>query len=226
MTKFLALCLLLPALALAVLAQDTDQDVHPRVATVTFHLVWEQATPQEYTIRTQADGASTYVSRNPFKPVQPGEEKEADYLMAFTMSATSQYRIFKLAKQANFFKGDFDYKNHPIANTGQKTLTYADVERNNGTKYNHSENKAIQELTDTFEGISATIEHGRKLQFLHRYDKLGLEAELKAMEDAASSHFLAEIQAIAATLKSIAEDPAVLNIARQRARRLLAKAEK
>jgi len=44
------------------------------------------------------------------------------------------------------------------------------------------------------------------------------------MEDAAQSHNLAELQVIAPTLKSIAEDATVLNIARQRAKKLLAKA--
>jgi hypothetical protein len=44
------------------------------------------------------------------------------------------------------------------------------------------------------------------------------------MEDAAESHTPVEIQLIAPTLESIAEDHAILNIARQRAHRLLAKA--
>jgi hypothetical protein len=44
------------------------------------------------------------------------------------------------------------------------------------------------------------------------------------MESALESHNLAELQIIAPTLESIANDPAILNIARQRAKRLLAKA--
>ena len=61
--------------------------------------------------------------------------------------------------------------------------------------------------------------------YLHRFDKLGLEDELKGMENAAENHNLAELQIIAPTLKSIADDTTVLNIARQRAKRLLAKAK-
>lgn len=81
---------LLIAFASAVLSQTPEQQFHPRVPTVTFDLIWEEAVPQEYTIRTQADGPSTYVSRNPLKPVQPGEEKEPDYTLDFTMSAANQ----------------------------------------------------------------------------------------------------------------------------------------
>ena len=45
------------------------------------------------------------------------------------------------------------------------------------------------------------------------------------MEAAADSHNLAELQIIQPTLQSIAEDSTILNIARQRAKRLLAKAK-
>jgi hypothetical protein len=217
---------LLLAFAMAGTSQDQKQDFRPRVPTVSFDRVWEPITPQEFTISTKTDGPASYVSRNPLKPVAAGEEKEPDYALEFTMSPANQRKIFRLAEQANYFKGDFDFKAHRMADTGKKTLTYADETRHFQTIYNYSENKAIQELTNIFLGISNTIEHGRKLEFLHKYDKLGLEAELKAMEDAASSQNLAEIQVIAPTLKSIADDSAVLNIARQRAKRLLGKAEK
>ena len=230
--KKLCVAVLLMALAAAGLSlrtaglQTADQQFHPRVPTVTFDLIWEQATPQEFTVRTQADGPSTYLSRNPLKQLQPGEEKDPDYTLDFTMSAKDAARIFKLAQQAKYFNGDFEYRAHRIANTGKKTLTYADETRHFQTIYNHSENKAIQELTSLFQGISSSIEFGRKLQFKHKYDKLGLEAELKAMEEAAENHNLAEIQIVSATLKDIADDSSVMNIARQRARRLLAKAGK
>jgi hypothetical protein len=225
--KKLCVAVLLMALAATGLClQTADQQLHPRVPTVTFDLVWEQATPQEFTIRTQADGPSSYLSRNPLKPVPEGEEKDPDYTIDFSMSAKDAARIFKLAQHANYFNGDFEYRAHRIANTGKKTLTYADETRHFQTVYNHSENNAIQELTSIFQGISSTIEFGRKLQFKHKYDKLGLESELKAMEDAADNHNLAEIQVVSSTLKDIADDSSVLNIARQRARRLLAKIRK
>lgn len=207
-------------------AQNENQPEHPPIPTITFDHFWEDATPQEYIISVKSDGTSVYLSRNPLKPVQPGEEKEPAYERAFTMSPWTSNKIFKLAQQANYFNGDFDYKAHPIANTGEKTLTYADISRHFDTTFNYSENKAIEELSHLFQSISSTIEHGRKLQFKYKYDKLGLESELKIAEDAAERHDLAEIQVIAVTLRTIADDPSVLNIARQRARRLLAKTGK
>ena len=224
--KSLCITVLLLAMAAASPGSQDSRHYNPRVPTVTFDLVWAQVTPQEFMVRTQADGPSSYLSRNPLKQVQPGEEKEPDYTINFTMSARDAGRIFQWAQQANYFNGDFQYKAHAVANTGKKTLTYADESRHFQTIYNHSENKAVQQLTALFQGISSTIEFGRKLQFKHKYDKLGLEDELKAMEDAADSHNLAEIQIIAPTLQSIANDESVLNIARRRAKHLLAMSAK
>jgi hypothetical protein len=226
MTSWRAFCpVLWLALAMAGSSQG-QQEGHPSVATITFDRLWEAATPQEFIISTQSDGPSRYLSRNPQRPVAGDEEKDSDYGLEFTMSQADQQKIFKLAREANYFNGDFDYKSNKMAKTGKKTLTYADESRHFEATYNYSTNKAIDELTGIFLGISATIEHGRKLSFLRRFDRLGLEAELKGMEDEAANHSLAEIQVIAPTLKSIAEDSAILNIARQRARRLLAKAER
>lgn len=189
---------------------------------ITFNRVWEAYTPQNFNVTVQSDGTARYLSRNPLQP--PQEEPEPDYTLEFTMSQGNCGKLFRYAAEANYFSGDFSYKKHPVSSTGKKTLTYADSSRHFETTYDYSENKAIQEITDIFLGLSNTIEHGRKLQFLHRFDKLGLEEELKGMESAAEGHNLVEIQVIAPTLESIAKDASVLNIARNRAKRLLAKA--
>jgi hypothetical protein len=221
--KVLSAFALLPAVAPGAQTQvaQSSEEVpeHPAVAMVRFECVWEPATPQDYVVKVQQLGSATYLSRNPLRP--PPEGVDPDFHLQFTLSPANLSRVFKLAEQASYFNGTFDYKKHQVANTGTKTLIYADAARHSQTTYNWSENTAIDQLTRLFEGISSTIEHGRRLQFLHRFDRLGLEAELKAMEDMAGSHYLAEIQIIAPTLQTIADDPAVMNIARQRARRLL-----
>ena len=199
-------------------AQKPDQA--SATPSITFERVWEEFTPQSVTITVSANGATKYSSRNPGKTGDDADE----YQTEFTMSRDRCDKLFRYAKEADYFQGDFTFKKHAVASTGKKTLTYVDASRHFNTTYDYSEHKAIQEITSIFMGISSTIEHGRKLQFLRRFDKLGLEAELKAMEDAAESHSLVEIQLIAPTLESIAEDHAILNIARQRAHRLLAKA--
>jgi hypothetical protein len=217
----LIIFLLILAAQLALSGQDTQQN--PIRPTITFDRVWEAYKPQNVTITVQSTGSARYVSRNPFTPPEPGADP--DYTLDFTLSSRSQQKLFREAREANYFDGDFSFKKHVVASTGKKTLTYSDPVRHFSTTYDYSDNKAIEEITNLFSGISNTIEHGRKLAYLHRFDKLGLEDELKAMEDAAESHNLAEVQIIAPMLKSIQDDTKVLNIARQRAKRLLAKAK-
>jgi hypothetical protein len=212
---------LLTLAALALLGLDAPQN--PTLPTITFDRIWEAYKPQDVTITVQSTGSAKYLSRNPFTPPdQTGADP--DYMLDFTVSTRNQKRLFRDAREANYFNGDFSYKKHVVASTGKKTLTYSDPVRHFSTTYDYSDNKVIEEITSIFSGISNTIEHGRKLVYLHRFDKLGLEEELKGMESAAEGHNLAEIQIIAPTLKSIADDSKVLNIARQRAKRLLAKA--
>jgi len=215
--------ILLFALCLGAFAQDKIP-FHPAEPIIVFDLYWKDATPQNFTITLQASGAAKYVSRSPTEVPKGADAADPDYELEFTLSPSSRDRVFTIAKALNYFDGKFDYK-HKIAFTGNKTLTYADPARHFDTQYNYSENKDIQEITALFQGISTTIEHGRKLQFLRRFDKLGLEKELRGMEDMAHSGYLAEIQIIAPTLQNIINDPSVLNIARQRARNLLGAAK-
>jgi len=228
MRRRLFLCiLLLPMLLMPSLpAQTASPWGDPALPIVTYEVFWEAATPQAYTITVQPTGKARYTSRNPTKPPDSNGPQDEDYELEFNVSQAGSEKIFALSRQAGYFNGDFDYKKHAVASTGKKTLSYADIDRRFHTTYNWSENPAIDQLTRLFGGISNTIEHGRRLQFLRRFDKLGLEAELKGMEEMAQNQNLSEIQVIAPLLQNIANDSSVLNIARQRARRLLANASK
>jgi hypothetical protein len=199
-------------------AQGADQAA--ATGTITFDRVWPEYTPQNVTITVAANGHAKYVSHTAARPPDEAD----DYKTEFDISPACREKLFSNASEANYFEGDFTFKKHAVASSGKKTLTYTDTTRHFNTTYDYSENKAIAELTGIFLGISNTMEHGRALKFKHRFDKLGLEDELKGMESAAEGHNLAQLQLIAPELESIMEDASVLNIARQRAKRLLAKA--
>jgi len=215
--------LLLPAAVLpagrTLRAQNADQNSSAG-ASISFTRVWDAFTPQSVTFTVSASGATKYSSSNPGKN---GDDVD-DFQTEFNMSPGARDKLFRYAKEAHYFDGDFSFKKHAVASTGKKTLSYSDAARHSSTTYDYSENRAIQEITSIFAGVSNTIEHGRKLKFLRRFDKLGLEAELKAMENADEGHNLAELKIIAPTLESIAEDSTVLNIARQREKKLASKA--
>jgi hypothetical protein len=79
----------------------------------------------------------------------------------------------------------------------------------------------VQELTTFFQGLSTTLEFGHRIGYDLRYQKLALDDELKKMEEMSHSGQIEEISAIAPVLQKIVDDPAVMNVVRGRAQRLL-----
>ena len=74
-----------------------------------------------------------------------------------------------------------------------------------------------------FQRISTTFELAQKLDYDLRFDKLGVDRDLKSMERLDKDNQLAELQVVAPMLERIANDNGIMNIARQRARKLLEK---
>ena len=201
-------------------ASDTPAANQRQLATVKFETTFPEFEPQHFTVSIDSAGHGAYSSES----AATKEDGEA-YSVDFTASEQMRDRIFDLARAANYFQGDFEYKKHRVAFTGHKLLSYADAEKQFSTSYNWSQNPAIDELTRIFQNISRTLEAAPRLEFLQRFDKLSLEAELKKLEDLAKSNQLAEIHAIAPLLQKIAEDHGVMNVARERAFRLLERAQ-
>lgn len=199
---------------------DPNHPQHPRVPTVTFTFDWASIEPHRYIISVDSSGDAAYQSWMAESPVEQSVAGEP-YMLKFTVSGATRDRIFALARQLNYFNGDFEYRKHRVAFTGDKTVAYADPDKQFETRYNWSENPGINELTAQFQGMSTTIESGRRLTRLHRFDRLGLDDELKSLERVAVQHEATELQIIAPILEQLAEDPGVMNIARQRARHIL-----
>lgn len=214
--------LLLAALTLAGSAQQAPPAATATPPVITFTLDFPQARPPHAVVSVDASGRAHYHSSGALFPDSPEAEP---YNAAFTTSAATRERIFALAADLGDFRGDFDYRKHRIAFTGQKTLEYADGEKKFSTSYNWSENPSLRELTQIFQGIINTQEEARRLLFLRRYDPLGLDDELHAMEDMAKSNNLEELQSIAPLLRRLADDSAVMHVARQRAERLWARSQ-
>jgi hypothetical protein len=199
---------------------EPKQPQPPAAPTVTFTLEWPRVEPHRYVISVESSGNAVYRSWRT-DPAAAQSSADDPYLQKFAVSAAARERIFALASQLNYFDGDFEYRKHRVASTGDKTLAYADSGKQYVTHYNWSENSGISELTALFQGMSAAIESGRRLEHLYRFDRLGLDEELKNLESLAAERQAAELQVIAPILEQLAQDPAVLNIARQRARHIL-----
>lgn len=230
----------LVALLLATLfstAKAQTPDLEPNrsgspIPIVSFELVRPGVSPPHYSIAVESTGNAAYRADETAQGDKGGTSGEEPYLLKFTISEPNRSRIFELAKQANLFKGNFDYTKTRIANTGAKTLSYSEGRLpdpfqypvkgiQNQTTYNWSENPAIQELTRIFEGIQTTLEFGRRLDFDRRFDKLGLDAELKRLQELQKSGQVQEMQAIETVLANISNDVSIMHIARQRAKEIL-----
>lgn len=225
--------LLLPFAPLQLLGQQN--------AAVQFKLYWKDYHPSQYTIVVHQNGQAEYVSddraltppqeRN--TPVESNAERavQADdaasqdiFRKEFTASDSLRQKVFALAEKTHFFDGQFDFTAHPIAQTGRKTLSYEDAAHHASTTYNYSEDPSIQELTEIFQGISTTIESGRKLEFDRRFDKLALDEDLRNLDDLSKDGHLEEVQAIAPILQRLATDRTVLHIAQKHAEAILRRA--
>lgn len=204
------------AFAQAPTLTPNPNDRNTVVPTATFSLDFPNADPPHYSIAVSADGRAAYQS-NPSSEASTG----VPYIYRFTMSTENLHKIFNAAKQLKYFNQDFEYRKGKVAFTGNKTLAYKDGDRDFHSSYNWSANNTVDQLTDLFEGIAETMEFGRRLSYYHEHDKLGLEAELKRLQEMEKDHQLAEIQAITPILKSIADDSNVLNISRRRAEAII-----
>jgi hypothetical protein len=187
---------------------------------VTFTLDFPGSEPSHYVISVSSDGHSTYDSDGKLSPDSEGDPFHLD----FSMSGDTRKRIFDLAERSRYFEGKIDSGRKNLASTGVKTLTYKDASHHTSTTYNYSPMVPVQQLTQLFQSLSATLEFGRRLQYFHRYQKLALDEELKRMEEADHNSDLEEMGAVVPILQSIVTDTSLINPVRARAQRMIERA--
>lgn len=205
--------LLLLAISLPSFAQGQQ------TPTVSFTLDFPGANPSHYEIIIGSDGQGSYKSDG---KINDQSDPADDAPTRFTASGEVRSQIFDLAKKAHYFNGNVDSGRKNLANTGKKTLAYKDATHDSHATYNFSLIQPVAQLTELFQGLSTTLEFGRRLTYFHRYQKLALDDELKKVEQLQKSGLLTDVPAIAPVLKAIADDSSVMNVSRARALRLLA----
>jgi len=130
-------------------------------------------------------------------------------------------KVFKAARALNYFNIECLSKAKNIADTGKKTLSYTGPDGSGSCTYNFSENKTVDLLTSTFQGIAYTMDEGRRLEFLHRYDRLGLDAEMILLAQEKEAGRALELGTISPTLAAIADDTSVIQRVRLKASKML-----
>jgi hypothetical protein len=146
---------------------------------------------------------------------------QQEFRRPVNISHATAARIFKLSQQLDHFNKTCASKAKNIADTGTKILSYDGPDGTGSCTYNYTENKDVQALTDIFLGITETLDQGRQLDHLHRYDRLGLDEAMKFLAQEVSEGHALEIGTIEASLRSIASDEGLMQRVRSRASSLL-----
>lgn len=210
-----------------VVAQPTGSSAAAPVETqavVSFQFERDGMPVPSFTLQIREDGTGSYQADvaegvSPGASMRPVAREHVDRTITLTPAAVA--KIFKTARGLDRFNIECASKAKNVADTGKKTLTYVGADGRGSCVYNYSENKNVTILTDTFLAIAFTLDEGRRLEFLRRYDRLGLDAEMNTLAEEVEAGRALELSTIAPTLTAIVGDMALMQRVRLRAAKML-----
>jgi hypothetical protein len=183
--------------------------------------------PSHWVLTLSPDGTGHFRSENPKLAeapekgqAPPAPEVDRDILL----SGTYARHVFEEARRHKFFAQDCE-SNMKVAFQGLKKLSYRGPEGAGSCGFNYSKDKQLEGLGESLVAVAETIVEGSRLDWLLRYDPLGLDHEMEFVADAAADGRLQEMGTIREVLQRLAADETVMDRVRKRARMLLAKAQ-
>jgi hypothetical protein len=130
-------------------------------------------------------------------------------------------RLFEMAAELKHFHGiDLDVKRR-LANLGEKTFRYESGSEASETRFNYTVNQTAVQLMQAFEGIAR--QEGYRQMLLHRlrFDRLGVNDALIALEVDFRRGLIPEPARLTPVLEAVSNDSRVIEMARSRARSLV-----
>jgi hypothetical protein len=194
-------------------------------ATVQIEFTHPSLIPAHWTLSLHPDGSGHFSAQRGDAPAD-----RAHMLAAVNADREVQLSprfaagILASARRHNLFQQECE-SGRKVAFQGTKKLSYSGPEGQGSCTFNYSDDKEIQQLSETLQGVAETILAGARLELLLQHDRLGLDAELAALEIAAKENRAVQLCAIRGLLMRLTEDPALMERVRKRARELLARAE-
>lgn len=181
---------------------------------ISFHFESAFAPVPDYTIAVDEDGTGKY-----WTGAYPADESAAKRVAALTITAPTVAKIFAAKDFILPDKCETHLKN--IAHTGKKTFTYHNNDQVTVCVFNYSDDDKINAVASAFQQIAFALQEGDKLKHDHRFDHLGLDADLDALLAAAKNGSVIELQNIAPVLQSIVDDDEIMSPSRRKAKSLL-----
>ncbi len=197
--------------SIPVLSEDT-----PPFRSADFEMQRESLPAVHWKIELRADGSGTYA--NLVSATAPGTPQPIHVGESVQSKVAAAYAVVH--------SGHCETKLKNIAKTGRKTLTYEAGEGIGAETctFNYSDSDALNGLVDAMTAMAETMQAGERLAQKHRYDRLGLDAELDVLTDEVKSGRALEVANIAPVLQSVASDEHVMERAQRKAARLLQEA--
>lgn len=181
--------------------------------------------PSNWSLTIRSDGSAHFHSERGAAPTIDHPEIAApDVDRDVHLSNDFVEHIFQLAQHHHRFSGQCE-SHLKVAFQGWKKLSYSGPDGEGACEYNYSNDREIQALGESLVSVATTITEGAKLESLLQYDRLGLDREMEYLIEAVDDGRAQQICVIRGILERLAEDPAVLERVRKRARVLLAKAQ-
>jgi hypothetical protein len=217
----------LAALALALFAmQALGQDR----AVVRMEFSNPGQTPARWTLVVYSDGSGHFRTERGRAAAESQEFADSpkpeapDQNRDIRLSARFAQRVFETARNHRWFNEECE-SHMKVAFQGWKKLSYAGPEGKGSCEFNYSRDKEIERLGESLEAVAATVLEGARLEKLLLHDRLGLDKEMEYLMSASGDGEVQQLCAIRAILERVAEDPAVMERVRKRAKALLAKPE-
>jgi hypothetical protein len=205
-------------------ASPTTEASATKPAEVSFQFDRTGLPVPRFTLRLREDGTGSYQADQAETAATATSMRgqAAQHIdRPIRLSSGTVAKIFKAARAADRFNIECASKLKNIADTGKKTLSYTGADGSGSCVYNYSENKSVDILTNTFLAVAYTIDEGRRLEFLHRYDRLGLDAEMISFAGELDAGRALELGTISPTLAAIADDNALIQRVRLKAQKML-----
>jgi hypothetical protein len=177
--------------------------------------------PSQWTMTFQPDGTGHFRSqmgRPPDGGLHVIDTPSID--RDFRVSQAFSKQIFEAAARHKWFNETCE-SHMKVAFQGWKTFTYTGPQGRGACTFNYSKDKEIEEMGESIEAVAQTLVEGARLELLLQHDRLGLDAEMEFLTDAAEDGRAQQLIAIREILQRLAEDDAVLERVRKRARALL-----
>ena len=179
---------------------------------VFFTFDWPEAKIPRYTVVVQEDrvahyweGDAVYDETQRSKP-------------ALSVTPDTMKKIFDAETDAS---GTCETHEKHIAQTGKKTIAFYTGDETSGCSFNYSDKVRLNDLAALFQKMAETVQVGERLKHKHRFDRLGLDAELDSLVVEAKDGRAIELQNIAPVLQSIVDDDELMSPSRRKAQVLL-----